>query len=333
VDRWQERNDRMLKSLKKLIKKAAPVIAVAAPFAVPALASSPLARTALTAGIGALSGQSGKDILRDVALTTAAGGIQNIISPTESQQEAGTGGLRRFLQGAFGTGGMTREQAMESAAETFKKQGITEIDSETLAKEADKILKEQSGVFRTGIDPLTAAQLGLGVASLMADKDARDDYMESREYDPSKYSYAGIEDVVSPTYLAQYSKDGGAQKAGLKEKLGLATMGIEELYSTLEPFTQLLGFASGGNTGQKVDMGDGTFKNMSDFPRMYGTIKGPGDGQSDSIPAMLSNGEHVLTKQEVTQIGNGSNELGHKILEKERQNLRQQANANGIGLV
>ena len=67
------------------------------------------------------------------------------------------------------------------------------------------------------------------------------------------------------------------------------------------------------------------------FPRMTGDISGPGTGTSDSIPAMLSDGEHVLTKQEVSQIGGGDNDLGHQRLYAAREGLRKQARANGIG--
>ena len=69
------------------------------------------------------------------------------------------------------------------------------------------------------------------------------------------------------------------------------------------------------------------------FPRMTGDISGPGTGTSDSIPAMLSDGEHVLTKQEVSQIGGGDNDLGHQRLYAAREGLRKQARANGIGRV
>jgi hypothetical protein len=82
--------------------------------------------------------------------------------------------------------------------------------------------------------------------------------------------------------------------------------------------------AEGGGI-QKFAMG------TPEFPRMTGDISGPGTGTSDSIPAMLSDGEHVLTKQEVTQIGGGDNDLGHQRLYAAREGIRKQANSNGIG--
>ena len=41
-----------------------------------------------------------------------------------------------------------------------------------------------------------------------------------------------------------------------------------------------------------------------------GEIKGPGSGTSDSIPAMLSDGEFVMTAQAVRNAGNGNRDLG-----------------------
>lgn len=43
-----------------------------------------------------------------------------------------------------------------------------------------------------------------------------------------------------------------------------------------------------------------------------GPVYGPGTGTSDSIPAMLSNGEHVMTHAEVSALGGGNNEAGQK---------------------
>lgn len=49
---------------------------------------------------------------------------------------------------------------------------------------------------------------------------------------------------------------------------------------------------------------------MQDFPRKTGPINGPGTGTSDSIPAMLSDGEFVFTAKAVRNAGNGSRRKG-----------------------
>jgi len=54
-------------------------------------------------------------------------------------------------------------------------------------------------------------------------------------------------------------------------------------------------------------------------------IQGPGDGTSDDIDARLSNGEYVMTAQDVALLGNGSNEAGAKKLDELRANLRKHA--------
>lgn len=48
------------------------------------------------------------------------------------------------------------------------------------------------------------------------------------------------------------------------------------------------------------------------FPRKTGPINGPGTGTSDSVPAMLSDGEFVFTAKAVRAMGNGSRRKGAK---------------------
>ena len=51
---------------------------------------------------------------------------------------------------------------------------------------------------------------------------------------------------------------------------------------------------------------------MNAFPRKNGHITGPGTGTSDDVPAMLSDGEFVMTAQAVRNMGNGSRRAGAK---------------------
>jgi hypothetical protein len=51
---------------------------------------------------------------------------------------------------------------------------------------------------------------------------------------------------------------------------------------------------------------------LDQFPRRTGQIQGPGTETSDDIPAMLSDGEFVMTAQAVRGAGNGSREQGFK---------------------
>lgn len=54
-----------------------------------------------------------------------------------------------------------------------------------------------------------------------------------------------------------------------------------------------------------------------------GGVKGPGTGQSDDIPAMLSDGEHVIDAETVSMLGDGSNDAGHKKIEQFKKNVRK----------
>ena len=52
-------------------------------------------------------------------------------------------------------------------------------------------------------------------------------------------------------------------------------------------------------------------------------VRGAGDGQSDSIPAMLADGEYVFDADTVAALGNGSSDAGARVLDKMRENIRK----------
>jgi hypothetical protein len=54
-------------------------------------------------------------------------------------------------------------------------------------------------------------------------------------------------------------------------------------------------------------------------------VRGPGTGTSDSVPAMLSDGEFVFDAQSVARAGGGSNEAGAKKLDELRKSLASDA--------
>ena len=72
---------------------------------------------------------------------------------------------------------------------------------------------------------------------------------------------------------------------------------------------------------------------VMDFPEKDGMINGPGDGQSDDIPAMLSDGEFVMTKQAVMAAGNGNRNEGTKKMYDMMYSLEDKARNMGIGRV
>jgi hypothetical protein len=52
-------------------------------------------------------------------------------------------------------------------------------------------------------------------------------------------------------------------------------------------------------------------------------VTGDGDGTSDSIPAMLANGEFVIPADVVASLGNGSNESGASVLDQFMKAIRE----------
>jgi len=92
-------------------------------------------------------------------------------------------------------------------------------------------------------------------------------------------------------YLPRFSMGGAVRPQGLAallQRSGLAAVAPRQF--------NMGGFASGGQN----------------FPRRTGPINGPGTGTSDSIPAMLSDGEFVMTAKAVRGAGKGSRREGAK---------------------
>jgi hypothetical protein len=79
---------------------------------------------------------------------------------------------------------------------------------------------------------------------------------------------------------------------------------------------EVTGFAEGG--GQRIEHPDGKVK---EHPKRIGEIVGPGTGTSDDIPAMLSDGEFVMTAQAVRNAGGGSRKVGAKNMYKMMKSL------------
>ena len=105
--------------------------------------------------------------------------------------------------------------------------------------------------------------------------------------------------------------------------LGLlaATGGFEQ--PEMEPIEDMFGGLTGmdlirqnpdkysvGVPFQSPPLGAANGGDIQNFPRKNGPIYGPGTETSDDIPAMLSDGEFVMTAKAVRGAGNGSREAG-----------------------
>ena len=97
------------------------------------------------------------------------------------------------------------------------------------------------------------------------------------------------------------------------------TMGDEEYSKLMFPEFQQRPTLKDGGAIYELDMRGG------------GESSGPGTGMSDDVPAMLSDGEFVMTKQSVAGIGDGDHEKGIEYLYAMMNENENKAQQMGIG--
>jgi hypothetical protein len=81
--------------------------------------------------------------------------------------------------------------------------------------------------------------------------------------------------------------------------------------------------------GGEIGYNDGGM--ATEVPATEGSVDGDGGGKDDKIPALLSDGEHVITAQEVSALGDGSNKEGQRRLYEFRKRIRAHASKNKSG--
>lgn len=124
------------------------------------------------------------------------------------------------------------------------------------------------------------------------------------------------EGIANPGLIRKY----GPLAAAGTGILALTTDGEEEMGESIDPFGQ--DFKTGSDLFRENPGKYSLFPqfynnynyahggNVEEFPRRDGAIAGPGTGTSDDIPAMLSDGEFVMTAQAVRGAGNGDRKRG-----------------------
>lgn len=90
-----------------------------------------------------------------------------------------------------------------------------------------------------------------------------------------------------------------------------------------------LGAAHGGSIGALSRYADGGRHPVSSAHGDH-YVQGPGDGQSDSIPARLADGEFIMDATTVSRLGNGSNAAGAKKLEEMRRQIAHDAGSSRV---
>jgi len=122
---------------------------------------------------------------------------------------------------------------------------------------------------------------------------------------------------------------GDSVNAGLYKSLSpnLTKAQINYILTGL-PGANIQSHAEGGNIGPEGH--NPTFFSEGGLNSMENRyVEGEGDGTSDSVAAMLANGEFVIPADVVSKLGNGSNEAGAGVLDQFLRVVRKDANSNG----
>ena len=82
-------------------------------------------------------------------------------------------------------------------------------------------------------------------------------------------------------------------------------------------------YAEGGDVEQEHNPQFYSEGGLNSLDNTY--VKGEGDGTSDSVPAMLANGEFVIPADVVSKLGNGSNDAGADVLSEFLSTIRTHA--------
>ena len=318
---------KLFKSVKSIVKKIAPIaLPIVAPFLLPTM---PLA---FASGLGSfvgnkIGGASTEDALKGALLT---GGIAGLGSMAKTGKFLGTGrdaGIRGLFEGK--KTGAALKAADPTTESLINKESL--IDPKNVQQPKgfmqkyiyDKgpdegMLEKFFSPSRKSLDPLNQATDKISDLQAKVDAGA----LSKGDFDIARKAI--MEKAVTadaPGLLAKY---------GPLAALGLGGVALaSSLNQEDEPEEYMM-------TGQDLldrDREEGTYRYAFDPTLFYGNnpyyrrddvsimpmmareggeIVGPGTGTSDSVPAMLSDGEFVMTANAVKGAGGGDRQKGAK---------------------
>ena len=332
---------KLAKKAFNVVKKIAPVIL---PFAINAIAPGlgSVASGALGAGLGSLlQGKSVKDSLRSALIGGAIGGLTAGFKGMQMEGGSFRQGLEQFgmpkgMLGGTGQpiiGGKLAQQASDQAAG----QG-----SGFLGDAVDKTL--QSGKdFYSYLTPdastlqqanYQAAQKAMGADAFeaLSSSDKLALFQSSEPTFMQQYGKAAVAAGAGAAAIgafdppkqdelnvAGYDPDDTAEKRLEKnpEKYSVGVAGLPTYLNLDDVMVEQPPFRIAPNYLNQSLMAIPPIRaaaggEMEKFPRRLGAIAGAGTETSDDVPAMLSDGEFVMTARAVRGLGNGSRKSGVK---------------------
>jgi hypothetical protein len=177
-----------------------------------------------------------------------------------------------------------------------------------------------------GLDSLGGEQYGVGLTSNVSKGNTEYSLLGEQETEePQGFATGGsssqgvydLSTTATSPFLGGGNADIMALKPGVtKGKINYALPGY--------PFGQEWKAAKEGGSIQNAPEGHNPqFFSEGGLGSMKNTyVKGKGDGTSDSIAAMLANGEFVVPADVVSSLGNGSNDAGAKVLDEFLRTIR-----------
>jgi len=308
---------KLFKGLKKVVKKVAPIVLpIAAPFLLPTM---PLF---LSTGIGTLAGglvggQRPKDALRNAIISGGLAGLGNMAFGqggfTGSAVDAGiastptkTSGLDltkapdRFIGPPEDTGILS----------TIKKGAGDAVDS--VSSFYDKYVSPSRESIMPSKDAIMKSARETADAKIKSATDLGIKLSEDKKQDILLKAFESAEKELAPSALKKFGPVGGLTALGLYglDKAGLPIFTVKEEEQGSAPLTGLDLLQQDPDRFKFANFyGDNPFyQNRADG----GEIVGPGTPTSDSIPAMLSDGEFVMNAKAVRGAGNGDRKQGAK---------------------
>ena len=335
-------------NVKDVVGDVAKKVAPIAPYVLPFTGLGVPTQLALGAGINLAAGKKPVDIAKDLALQVGIGGLRGAFMRPEGATfgqgfKQGAFGITPDIKAPADSGQVT---GISSAYEKLKESRLNPLSEASQFKDNPKFtddmallsqaIEEQYPIVgegltkdmiqenllsraalnkQLGIVPekvkrgivgqfLPAGATALGLTSLVTkpeEEAVSEDYYSSfvpNEYyynDPAKYQ---LLDITGPQ-----GYDPGIY--------------LSENDYTVEDIAGAMGFAADGgevtggvaDSGQRIKHSDGKVR---EHPKRIGEIAGAGTGTSDDIPAMLSDGEFVMTAKAVRNAGGGSRKAGAK---------------------
>lgn len=300
---------------------AVPLAPVPAPVAPPVAAAAPVAPVAASPMGGAL--QLPPNAAPEPGYTVAgapAGRVPTAVPPAGESFMKMAGGIGDLMQGKPGAFDVVKQGASDLfMPPTYTTAELQNTDAYRSAVESGvspaEALKRVQADYNPGIvrqyGPMTAA--GLGIAGMMggftpgkvppsalASQMRGTPGLDLINRNPSQYLVQGLPGV-------QYSQQGNI--TGSSAWSPTASMSDVQVATpsyapyNYNPYSQNYFRAADGGLASLAQGG---------YPRKTGAISGPGTETSDSIPAMLSDGEFVMTAKAVKGIGGGSRRAGAK---------------------